>query len=265
MPHTNIDLHFSDSHGRDHVLHATACDGAGWRVRASLAGCTFTKRCGSWQSVERMIVLLRHRAGHPPASEASPHRVLMAAAVFLIATLAAGTAFAQAPMLPTQAVQAFEQATRDYVQMHRRLESQIGTIHLNITAAELDRIMRELSMAIRAERATARQGDLFTPAIGAELRVRIDRALAMNGFRADDLRASERTDAIDAGAATLRVNATFPWVLATAMFPCVIATLPSLPPELQYRIVGDTLVLIDVHASLVVDLLSHALVDTTEP
>ena len=47
------------------------------------------------------------------------------------------------------------------------------------------------------------------------------------------------------------------------MFPCVIAALPPLPPELQYRIVGDTLVLIDVHASLIVDLLPRALVETT--
>ena len=61
----------------------------------------------------------------------------------------------------------------------------------------------------------------------------------------------------------LRVNGTFPWVLATAMFPCVIAALPPLPSELQYRIVGDTLVLIDVHASLILDLLPRALVETT--
>ena len=74
----------------------------------------------------------------------------------------------------------------------------------------------------------------------------------MNGGR----RSTRRT-------VVLRVNGTFPWVLATAMFPCVIAALPPLPPELQYRIVGDTLVLIDVHASLIVDLLPHALVETT--
>jgi hypothetical protein len=46
------------------------------------------------------------------------------------------------------------------------------------------------------------------------------------------------------------------------MFPCVLEALPTLPPELQYRIVGDTLVLIDVHAGLIVDLLPHALIET---
>jgi hypothetical protein len=43
------------------------------------------------------------------------------------------------------------------------------------------------------------------------------------------------------------------------MFPCVLAALPALPPELQYRIVGDALALIDVHAGLVVDVLPDAL------
>jgi len=37
--------------------------------------------------------------------------------------------------------------------------------------------------------------------------------------------------------------------------------LPALPPELQYRMVGRDLVLVDVHASLIVDILPQALAD----
>lgn len=187
-----------------------------------------------------------------------------ATAVFLVAAVTAAAAYAQSPpMAVTPAVQAFESATRDYVQTHRRLERQAGALHLNITAAELNRIIDELAVAIRAERADAKQGDFFTPELAPELRARIYHALAMNGFTADNVRQSERRDAIDVGAAVLRVNGTFPWALGAAMFPCVIAALPPLPPELQYRIVGDALVLIDTHASLIVDLLPHALVETT--
>ena len=263
MTETNIDLHFADALGRDHVVHATEFDGSGWRVRASLEGCAFTKHCGSWQSVERMVVLLRHRAGRPPASEASLPRRLAAAAVFIIAALAATSTYAQPPM-PSTAVQAFESATHDYVQMHRRLERQIGEIHLNITVAELNRIIQELNAAIRAERREAKQGEFFTPELASELRARIDRALASHGFTADSVRENERRDAIgDARHSVLRVNGTFPWALATEMFPCVIAALPPLPTELQYRIVGDNLVLVDVHASLIVDILPNALADLT--
>jgi hypothetical protein len=206
------------------------------------------------------------RASRTPEREVPSARRLSAAAVFFIAAMFAATAHAQ-PLVPeTPAVQAFESATRDYVRIHRRLESQVGAIHLNITVAELNRIIEELAAAIRAERPDAKQGDFFTPALARELRARIDHALAMNGFTAEDVRAAERRDAIDAidaSAAVLRVNGTFPWVLGAAVFPCVIAALPPLSPELQYRFVGDALVLIDVHASLILDLLPHALVETT--
>jgi hypothetical protein len=39
----------------------------------------------------------------------------------------------------------------------------------------------------------------------------------------------------------------------------MIEALPPLPDELQYRIVGRDLVLVDVHANLVVDILREAL------
>jgi len=184
---------------------------------------------------------------------------------FFVAALlvAMSAAFAYGQDAETPAVRAFSVATRDYASMHRRLERQIGSIQINTPIESINRLMEELAVAIRAERPDAKQGDFFTRALAPELRARINHALAMNGFTADDVRQSERRDAIDVGAAVLRVNGTFPWALGAAMFPCVIAALPPLPPELQYRITGDALVLIDVHASLIVDLLPRALVETT--
>ena len=265
MPHTTIDLRISDFLGHEQLIHAVTLNGHGWRLHATLDGGSFDKHCNDWQSVERTLNWLRITGGRQPAKPPAARRSTLAAAVIaaMMIAVAATQAFAQTPDPGTQAVQAFERATRDYVQMHRRLEAQIGAIHLNITVAELNRIIQELAVAIRAERPDAKQGDFFTPALAPELRARINNALRDNGFTPGDVRENERREAIDASAVVLRVNGTFPWVLASAMFPCVIAALPPLPPELQYRIVGDTLVLIDVHASLIVDLLPHALVETT--
>jgi hypothetical protein len=205
--------------------------------------------------------LNRLRTGKQSA-QSWPCRLVAAAIAAMLIAAAAVQAFAQAPDPGRHAVQAFERAVRDYTRMHRRLESEIGTIQLNSTVAELNRIIEELAAAIRAERHDARQGDFFTPVLSTELRARIAGALCDNGFTPGDVRRSEQLEA-DGAAAILRVNGTFPWVLATAMFPCVIAALPPLPPELQYRVVGDALVLIDVHASLIIDLLPHALAGTT--
>lgn len=264
MPHTTIDLRISDFLGHEQLIQAVTYDGNGWRLHATLERGSFSKHCSDWQAVERTLNWLRITGGRQNVKRPAAQRTALAAviaAVMIAAT--ASQAFAQTPDPGAQAVQAFERATRDYVQMHRRLESQIGAIQLNSTVAEVNRTIQELAAAIRAERPGAKQGDFFTPALATELRARINSALRDNGFTPGDVRQNERLEAIEADTGALRVNGTFPWVLATAMFPCVIAALPPLSAELQYRIVGDMLVLIDVHASLILDLLPHALVETT--
>lgn len=163
----------------------------------------------------------------------------------------------------SSAVLAFTDATRNYAAMHRRLEHQIGTIDLNTPIESINRLIQQLATAIRAERAEARRGDLFTPALAQQIKADINRALIAHGFTAEDVRAAGRVDGVNYGAVALRVNDTFPWVLGVTMFPCVINALPALPPELQYRIVGNDLVLVDVHASLIVDLLPDVLAELT--
>jgi hypothetical protein len=187
-------------------------------------------------------------------------QALASRVIFLFTVLMTATASAQSNEPAIQAVTAFENATHDYALMHRRLERQIGSIQFGTPVAEINRIIGELAVAIRAERAGARQGEFFAPAVTHVLRARINDALLEHQYTADDVRAA----GVDYDRVRLRVNDTFPWLLAAAMFPCVIEALPPLPPELQYRIVGDDLLLVDVHASLVVDILPHALVDFTE-
>jgi hypothetical protein len=42
-------------------------------------------------------------------------------------------------------------------------------------------------------------------------------------------------------------------------WPALLAVLPALPEELEYRFIGRDLVLVDVHADLIVDVLKDAL------
>jgi hypothetical protein len=182
-------------------------------------------------------------------------------AAAILNAIPAGIAHGQ--HIATAPVRAFVVATHEYAGMHRRLEAQIGSIEITSSIGEINRIVQQLAAAIRAERAGAKQGDYFTPALVHELRAAIDGALRANDLTADDVIDAGRVDGIDYRRLDLRVNGTFPWVLGVAMFPCVIDALPALPPELQYRIVGDDLLLIDVHASLIVDILPSALVDLT--
>ena len=57
---------------------------------------------------------------------------------------------------------------------------------------------------------------------------------------------------------TLTINMVYPTTLPLATFPAkLLRSLPDLPPELEYRIVGRTLILRDVKANVIVDFLRN--------
>lgn len=60
------------------------------------------------------------------------------------------------------------------------------------------------------------------------------------------------------------VNERYSWSWPSFAPPPVLAALPVLPVELQYRFVGRDLVLVDIEANLVVDVLPDALPISSE-
>jgi len=180
-------------------------------------------------------------------------------ASLLIASLAGAGAAAQEPFAGSDGLLSFVRAAESYVFMHRRLERQLPPLEVNANPETIRRAIDAMAAALRAARPEARQGDLFNNAVQATLRTRIARALRTHGFTAADVLEAERAEGNDGSPVALRVNGDFPWRSATGMFPAILEALPPLPPELQYRIIGRDLVLVDVHASLVVDILPMAL------
>lgn len=178
---------------------------------------------------------------------------------------AAGSIGAQTvPVTDDEAVQQFQQAADDYALMHRYLERRLPPVVVTADVATLRQAIDAMAAAIRMARTDARLGDLFSPAVGDVLRYRIARSLQRQGLTPFDVRAAQLADTGPVGAPVLKVNGSFPWVLAAGMNPAILQALPPLPPELQYRMVGNDLVLIDVHASLIVDILPYALADSEE-
>lgn len=260
MTEPSVDLRYSDARGQPRVLRATLVDGASWDLSASLEGELYTRRCHSWQSVERTLFYLRHHHGAGTPARAGRIAIPLVATVMLLVSIA-GPAFAQ-PYLQERAVEQFMAATRNYAALHRLVELSVAPIDITSDPAAINRSTRQLAAVLRVERRNARAGDFFTDDVAPILRARISEALAERGFTPGDVLTAEAASGVASTAALLRVNDTFPWIYASAMFPCVLHVLPELPPELQYRIVGRTLVLIDVHASLVVDVLPNALGET---
>jgi hypothetical protein len=148
---------------------------------------------------------------------------------------------------------------RDYVDLHIRLERSLSTLPKDATPLQIDRNQRAFEKLMRETRRTAKQGDLFT----AEARPVIKRLLAtvFGGPDGAQLKASIMDEnPIDPVALKLAVNGRYPdSVPLTSVPPQVLQTLPKLSEDLEYRFIGDWLILFDVHAHVIADYIDDAL------
>ena len=183
------------------------------------------------------------------------HTIVSTAAGFLLAFTVAGAA--DTPRGGPATLHEFKASIHQYVQLHRQIELQLPPLHVRSDAQDIVESSNAMASALRTARAAAREGDVFTPAVAALLRARVSGALTARGFLPEELIAATLEEA-DENAPLPVVNGRFPWTRGAAMWPCVIDALPALPDELQYRIVGNDLVLVDTHADLVVDIMRNA-------
>lgn len=117
---------------------------------------------------------------------------------------------------------------------------------------------RALASAIRTLRPAAHPGDIFTADVRSAFRLMVAYSMAVNGDTTACMIARAREDAVPCDVYP-EVNEPFPWQRGAMMPPYLLATLPSLPAGLQYRIVERDLILLDLDSNLVVDILKDAL------
>jgi hypothetical protein len=90
------------------------------------------------------------------------------------------------------------------------------------------------------------------------LRAELLRAIRWHKHDPGDILADNRAERWP-GMPIPEVNDPFPWGLGAAMWPTLLRVMPELSEELEYRFVDRHLLLIDIHANLVVDILVEAL------
>ncbi len=151
----------------------------------------------------------------------------------------------------------FLQSVESYMALRRQLEHQLPPFALSADVDAIHRASDARFAAMRRARAAARPGDIFNAGVSELYRVRIRHGFTVRG---DD--ASELIEEMNEGGERWRpavVNGRFSWKTAAATPAHVLAVLPVLPPELQYRFVGPDLVLVDLDASFIVDVLPDVL------
>ncbi len=149
----------------------------------------------------------------------------------------------------------FVARVHDYVELHRRVAVSIEQPLCSDPEA-IYRQVDQLAAAIREARPRAKEGDIFTFAAADAFRARIAAIVRRSNL---DLARRLALAESDEDVLELHVFGTMPWGVNQVGWMPIIRELPELPVELEYRFVGRHLALVDVGASLVVDVLRDAL------
>jgi len=156
------------------------------------------------------------------------------------------------------AIAEFTERVSEYLLLRDEAARGLPRERLFDDAREMLALRDALRQAIRHARPTARAGDLFTPQAGAAFRHIIAVTAAAHRVDPNDIVRELRSERLP-GARHPVVNGAYDWRLGAWMWPALLQALPPLPTDLQYRIVDDDLVIIDLRAGLVVDVLNDAM------
>jgi hypothetical protein len=162
------------------------------------------------------------------------------------------------PLSPadSQALSTMNERLKDYNDLHTKLEPDLPSLPDDATPQQIDKNQRAFEAMMRKARATAKQGDIFTP----EARPVIIRLLATIFGGPDGKQLKESIMDENPVGITLAVNGRYPdTVPLSTVPPQVLQTLPKLSEDMEYRFIGDRLILLDTHAHVIADFIEDAL------
>ena len=146
----------------------------------------------------------------------------------------------------------FSTRMRDYSELRCELEKGLPPLTVTDDPAEFRSAVRALANRIRVARAGAKQGDMFTPTISAEFKKALTLEMDADTWAAimDD----------NPGEFSNQINGTYPEEKPlSTMPPNILAVLPRLPDDIQYRFLGRHLILLDTRANVILDRIPYAI------
>jgi hypothetical protein len=155
-----------------------------------------------------------------------------------------------------QAVVAFKDRVTEYVALHEKLEATLPGLPDKASPQQVDFHQRALFDLIKSARRDAKPGEFFTP----EVQVMVKRVLneVLAGPDGGTIKSSIMDE--NPGVPTLLINERYPSSIPlSTMPPQLLAPLPRLKGELEYRFVGPRLVLLDTEADIILDFTAEIL------
>ena len=152
----------------------------------------------------------------------------------------------------------FKTRVEKYAELHKDLAKGAAAQKEDTNPAQINAQKMALAARIQAARTTAKHGDIFFP----EIRPVFRRLLApkLKGEDGRDAKAVIKDDAPAPGTVPFKVNAKYPENQPRPTMPAnLLLNLPQLPRPLEYRVVGQHLLLIDTATDLIVDYILNAI------
>ena len=181
--------------------------------------------------------------------------------VVIAATLAGPAAFSRVQPTVNEygaAVKAFRDRAAAYLAQHRDLAKQLPPLESTDVAAELTSREDLLGQRIATARAGNKPGDLFGRDLEPFIRDAVTKIWAARPAGTRD----EVGEDV-APATVAKVNQPYPTEQPLGTVPAsLLAALPPLPEGLEYRVAGRHLMIRDVSANLVVDVLTDIIPQT---
>lgn len=158
-------------------------------------------------------------------------------------------------------IQDFKQRLDRYIMLQKKVANDSLPLKETTDPAKITAAQDVLAEKLRAIRKNAMPGDIFTPPVRAKFRqVMSLEAKGTTGTRTREvISGGGEADEIPRNT-VIKVNATYSSKdpLPTVP-PNLLTNLPALPMDVEYRIVGKTLILRDVDANIIVDFIPNAI------
>ena len=140
-----------------------------------------------------------------------------------------------------------------YAELRNKLEQGLKKLEVTEKPAEILQAENALAARIRVARAKAKRGDIFSKKVRTAFRTAL-RA------ETDGATCAALQDEGNPGDFTYQINGTYPKrePLSTVP-PNLLAALPELPPDVNYRFLGRDLVLHDTRANIIIDEIPDAI------
>jgi hypothetical protein len=182
--------------------------------------------------------------------------VLTTALVLSVVPLAAQAQKAATPAEGQDAALTdFKKRLNAYVDLRANLAKELKPLSPTASASELAARQESLAAALRLARKTAKQGDLIPTSVAGQLRT-----IVQADFRGRKPEARQAAFSEVAHAGTPVINQIYPAKAALPTVPpLLLAKLPLLPDNLQYRFIDRHMVILDGDTQVIIDYVSNAL------